>query len=244
MIGRTALFKGAGRVGSCFPEDITIRIGFLSILALAGWCGVVAGLLEVCTIVIRKQVYDPDHLYKLSRHFVWLTPISNLCVFLAVGFAGSCLRLVWPGCGRWLVTRALGAMTLLPSKLVAFPRIYSLAWMVLALGLGMRLVPLIERNCRGFRRLVVVSLPAALAVVVSMGAWLWIGNRVKEAREHARPLPPPGTPNILLIVMDTVAAGHLSGHGYGRATSTTLSELAERGIRFDLFPFKRLAAYR
>ena len=37
----------------------------------------------------------------------------------------------------------------------------------------------------------------------------------------------------LLIVLDTVAAGHLSLHGYERPTSTTLVELAERGIRFD-----------
>ena len=52
-------------------------------------------------------------------------------------------------------------------------------------------------------------------------------------RESARPLPPPGSPNVLLIVMDTVAAGHLGMHGYSRATSTTLTELADRGIRFD-----------
>ena len=33
--------------------------------------------------------------------------------------------------------------------------------------------------------------------------------------------------------MDTVAAGHLSLNGYGRATSPTLVELAERGIQFN-----------
>ncbi len=48
-----------------------------------------------------------------------------------------------------------------------------------------------------------------------------------------RPLPPQGSPNVLLIVLDTVAAGHLSLHGYDRATSPTLVELADRGIRFD-----------
>ena len=66
-----------------------------------------------------------------------------------------------------------------------------------------------------------------------LGASLWVGDRIKQARESARPLPPPGSPNVLLIVLDTVAAGHLSLHGYDRATSTTLAELAERGIRFD-----------
>ncbi len=124
----------------------------------------------------------------------------------------------WPSCLRILV---------------AFPRIYGLAWLVALLGLAARLVPLIERRTRGFRRFVLVSFPAAVAIVATLGAALWVGDRIKQSRENARPLPPPGSPNVLLIVLDTVAAGHLSLHGYHRATSTTLAELAERGIRFD-----------
>ena len=78
------------------------------------------------------------------------------------------------------------------------------------------------------------QLPGVVATVVAiLGASLWVGDRIKQSRASARPLPPPGSPNVLLIVMDTVAAGHLSLHGYDRATSTTLVELAERGIRFD-----------
>ena len=97
----------------------------------------------------------------------------------------------------------------------------------------MRLVPLIERDCRSFRRFILVSFPAAVAIVAILGASLWMGDRLKQVRESARSLPPPGSPNVLLIVMDTVAAGHLNLHGYNRATSTTLVELAGRGIRFD-----------
>ena len=121
----------------------------------------------------------------------------------------------------------------MPVLLVAFPRIYSLAWLVVALGLAARLVPLIERASLAFRRFVVVSFPAVVAIVAILRGSLWAGDRIKQAREGDRPLPPPGSPNVLLIVMDTVAAGHLSLHGYDRATSTTLVELAERGIRFD-----------
>ena len=57
--------------------------------------------------------------------------------------------------------------------------------------------------------------------------------RIQAGRENARPLPPPGSPNVLLIVLDTVAAGHLSLHGYDRATSPTLLQLASRGIVFE-----------
>ncbi len=140
---------------------------------------------------------------------------------------------VWPRRGRWLFLRVLAALVPLPSILVAFPRIYSLGWLLMTLGLGARLVPLIERHRASFRQFVVVSFPAAVVVVLGLGAAIWAGDRDRQARENAQALPPPGSPNVLLIVMDTVAAGHLGLYGYARNTSTTLGELAERGIRFD-----------
>ncbi len=202
-------------------------------MLLSVWCGLVAGVLEVGAVVLRKQVFDSDHLYRMSRHFVWLIPLANACVFLALGLVGCGLIVVWPSRGRWLVARGLGALALLPPILAVIPQIYSLAWFVLALGLAVQVIPLIERRSRGFRRLVLVSFPVAVAAVAGLGASLWIGDRLQQARAEARPLPPPGSPNVLLIVLDTVAAGHLSLHGYDRATSTTLVELAERGIRFN-----------
>ena len=60
----------------------------VSFMVLSAWCGLVAGLLEVGTIVVRKQMFDPNHLYGMSRHFVWLIPLTNLCVFLALGLLG------------------------------------------------------------------------------------------------------------------------------------------------------------
>jgi arylsulfatase A-like enzyme len=47
-------------------------------------------------------------------------------------------------------------------------------------------------------------------------------------------LPPawPGAPNIVLVVLDTVRAGNLSGYGYGRPTSPELDRLATEGALF------------
>ncbi len=233
MTSRTAVVAEAGMVGSSTAPPATNRSAFVSLLLLSAWCGLVAGLLEVGTIVVRKQVFDSDHIYRMSRHFVWLIPLTNLCIFVALGFLGCGVILLWPSRGRWLVTRGLGAMTLLPCIFVAGPRIYSLASSVVALGLAVHLVPLFERDSRRFRRLAVISFLAAALVVANLGASIWVRDWTKQARENAHPLPPPGSPNVLLVVLDTVAAGHLSLHGYHRATSTTLAELAERGIRFD-----------
>ena len=128
----------------------------------------------------------------------------------------------------------LVALVVLPSFLVAFPRIYTAAWFLVTLGMATRLVPLLERARRGSRRFVLVGLPMAVVSVAILGASLWVDDLKKQWRENERSLPPPGSPNVLLIVMDTVAAGHLGLYGYDRATSTTLAELAERGIRFEL----------
>ena len=66
-----------------------------------------------------------------------------------------------------------------------------------------------------------------------LAASCWGADRLKKWREASRPLPPPPSPNVLLIVLDTVGADHLSLFGYNRPTSPTIDELATRGICFD-----------
>jgi arylsulfatase A-like enzyme len=218
--------------GTISPESGAKPLGLVSLLILSAWCGLVAGLLEVATIVIRKRLFDSIELYGMSRHFTWMIPAANLCVFLVFGVFGCVLVFAWPGRGRWLVKRVLCALALLPALLVAIPQIYNLAWVILSLGVALELVPLFERRARAFRWLVQVSLPAVLVLVVILAATPWILDRISLSREFARRLPPAGSPNVLLIVMDTVAAGHLSVHGYNRPTSKTLAELAEQGTQF------------
>ena len=45
------------------------------------------------TIVLRKHTVDPDHLYGMTSHFVWLIPVADLCIFLIVGSVGWIVRL-------------------------------------------------------------------------------------------------------------------------------------------------------
>ena len=73
-------------------------------------------------------------------------------------------------------------MTLLPILLVAFPRIYTLAWLVVALGIAARLVPMCRAHARALRRFVQVSSPVALGMVVILGASPWAGDHWKQSR--------------------------------------------------------------
>jgi arylsulfatase A-like enzyme len=232
MISKTADFADA-QTASSARAAAAMAPRLFALLMLSTWCGLVAGLLEVGTIMLRKRVFDQNQLYAMSRHFVWLIPVTNLVVFLALGVLGCLLSWAYPSRGRSLFTRALGALTLLPMVLVAIPRVYGLAWLVVVLGVASRVVPLLGRHAGHFRRLVVVSFPLIVVAVTLLAASIWTEDWIKQSRAAQRLLPSPASPNVLLVVMDTVTADHLSLHGYPRPTTKTLVELAERGIRFD-----------
>jgi arylsulfatase A-like enzyme len=187
----------------------------------------------VATIIVRKRAIDFNHLYWMSRHFVWLIPLINLVLFLLLGLALWVVSLVWARRGRWIAMRSLGAFTLLAPIWAASSRLYGPAGFLLAVGFSARLVPVIEQHADGFRRLVRFSLPLAAALVPVLAASLWSADLKKAWSEVARPLPPASAPNVLLIVLDTVGAEHLHLYGSGRSTSQSIDELAARGIRFD-----------
>jgi hypothetical protein len=209
------------------------RLGALPFLVLSAWCGLASGLLEVVTIVLRKQVFEINRLYWMSRHFVWLVPLSNLVIFLVSG-AVLWLLFGWSGCRRTrLARRLLCTMTLLTPFWAAFPRIYGPAGILLSVGLSWRLVPLLERRAAAFRRLISLSLPLAVGAVAILAACVWGSDWLKVLRHERMPLPANPAANVLLIVLDTVGADHLGLSGFGLPTSPTLDELAQKGVRFE-----------
>jgi arylsulfatase A-like enzyme len=220
-------------IGSTDPVPPQFRRTLQTIIALSAWCGLVAGLLEVAAILLRKRLFDADQILKLSHHFIWLIPVANLCIFIALAVIGSAVVLIWPHRGRWLFTRVLAAFTLLPALLAALPKIYTTALVLMAAGIAVRIVPIIERYRWRFPTFLVAGFPLSLTIVAILAGSVWYRDHSKQVAENARPLPPPSSPNVLLLVLDTVAASHASINGYNRPTTNTLNELAPRGIRFD-----------
>ncbi len=232
MLKRTAQFAKSKGVDWSHAELAAEGLSPFRLLVLSVWCGLISGWLEVGTLVARKT-FELNHLYWISRHFVWLIPLVNLLAFTALGGALALAAQFAPRRGIWLATRLLCALTLLPILLVAFPQIYGLAWLIVVLGIAARLVPFLERHGAGFSRIVRVSFPLVALLLPVVAAPVLGRDRFQEWRNRARPLPSVGLPNVILIVLDTVAADHLSLHGYDRTTSATIDELAASAIRFD-----------
>jgi hypothetical protein len=205
----------------------------LDLLVLSPWCGLAGGLLEVGTRVAVRHIGPTDRLYLMSRHFVWLAPLSNLLLFLAMGMVMALVTKPWPRIGGWLFPRVIVFLAILPVLVVLGPQIYPQAWAVLALGIAWRLVPTLEPHATELRRKLLLTLPSLLGVALVLAAGMLGGDRLREWREASRPLPPGEAPNILLITLDTVRADHLSLYGYERPTSPTLEWLAQRAIRFE-----------
>jgi arylsulfatase A-like enzyme len=205
----------------------------LDILLLSAWCGLASGLLEVGTRCVANRLFATHQFYLMTRHFTWLAPLSDLMLFSAVGLVLALAAKRWPRFGRWFGPRLICFLAVIPVLMVLSPRIYPIAWALLALGIAWCLVPFLERRATRMRRRLLLSFPVLLGLVVALAGWVVGGEWLEERREAGRSLPAGDPPNVLLIVLDTVRADHLSLYGYGRPTSPVLERLASRGIRFD-----------
>jgi arylsulfatase A-like enzyme len=131
-----------------------------------------------------------------------------------------------------VAVRIVATLALIPPFWTAFPRIYGAAGLLLTTGLAVWLVPALERRGAGLARVIRLTFPAALGLLLVLAASCSTMDRLRVRREASRPVPSPACPNILLIVLDTVGTTHLSLFGYERPTSPTIDELANRAISF------------
>lgn len=75
---------------------------------------------------------------------------------------------------------------------------------------------------------------AALALLLLAGiAGRWMPVEPAPLGVADAPAAPAGAPNVLLVVLDTVAAGHLGCYGYYRSTSPELDTIASEGVVFE-----------
>jgi arylsulfatase A-like enzyme len=73
----------------------------------------------------------------------------------------------------------------------------------------------------------------AVALVASVPIAFFGEPGAVRSTASNRPTPDPGSPNVVLILIDTLRADHLSSYGYERETSPRIDALAASGIRFE-----------
>lgn len=202
-------------------------------LLLGAWFALIAGLGDallafIVTVGMHRYVHLPPQL-------VWLSPASNILLFAVPGLILWALAR-WRPASFWPFASVLVFAFLSAWGLSTYAsRVRPAAVAILSLGIAVQTARLIIAHPAGTRSLIRYTLPvmAALAIVGGLAQNGW--ERLAEKRMIGE-LPPPSqdSPNILLIILDTVRAASLSLHGYSRPTSPALEEFAKRGVAFDL----------
>jgi arylsulfatase A-like enzyme len=161
--------------------------------------------------------------------FVEATALSLLLGML-LGIAGA--PLLATGRGRlWhLVTIAAlwGALALWTAPGAMAFRAVSAGTALLAL-----LLVLVGRGL-GRRHRWVSPVPAFALLVAALVTPMLYMRATTPARSVLRLLPParPGSPDVVIVVLDTVRADHVSAYGYGRATTPVFDALARDAALF------------
>ena len=213
-------------------ESRSSGIAPATILLVATWIGLTAGFLDLGLMVVRKRLAE-DAFYRLGDHFCWAIPITVGALVLLPGMA---LALIAGLRHRALPPGTVVGLLSFVGFLDVCARLPLEPWAALALSGGLAvqsgwLAGAYRRRVLGLmRRTSSILVVAVLGILLmSLGHRRWSEYRAVAALPPA----PAGARNVLLIVWDTVRAGNLSLHGYGRRTSPNLEQFARRGVRFD-----------
>jgi arylsulfatase A-like enzyme len=208
-----------------------------SVLQIALWLGLICGLAELALTLAQKPLTDPSPgFFRMNRHIVWTIPTVNLAVF---GLSGVGMSLLLRSVLQLGVGRAIAPLVFLSifALLLSCRWLHALGCLLIALACSLKLARRIDHDLPSFLRLVRGTLPA-IGLVLAGWTVFWVGLPfLHPARRLAEVDAPTSglrtTPDVLLVVLDTVRADHLSLYGYQRDTSPNLRRLAGRGVTFE-----------
>lgn len=203
-----------------------------AILVLALWFGLLAGLGEVGLRFIQDEILN-DRIW-LSQHYVWMTPVALLAVFL---IAAGVLLL-----GARLLRRELPAVFVIAvfvflsvaGPLLAVGRLHRFALAVVALGIAVQAARLLASRYGRVLPIAARTWPVLALLVLVLAGGVFGRDWLRERRAVAAlPGAPADAPNVLLVILDTVRALSLGFYGYPLETMPNLAQLAEEGVVFD-----------
>jgi arylsulfatase A-like enzyme len=204
------------------------------VLLIAVWFGLVTGLVEAMAYLLLKGRGGP---LDVTVELLWVAPLVDLAGFVLIGLVlAVTVGRRWPPPRS--LTLAVGVLAFLALAdwvaLLSVDRLYPWAVAALAAGLAAELARQFRKRDALFRSFFRRSLPVvvmlALVLLVAIQGGKWLHERAAVA---LLPEAPPGSPSVLLIVVDTLRADHLGSHGYGRPTSPAIDELARQGTLFE-----------
>jgi arylsulfatase A-like enzyme len=209
------------------------------LLPLAAGFGLISGIVEgLLLLFLRHADWLNWRLYNRAFWYetLWIAPLVDLILFLLVGFVLTLVGLVLKKAPvkriAWFLFLFMIALDW--GMVILFGRISLIPLLILVIGVSFQLMNLATRPGARFEGLLLRATPwlagAALAILLIVQGGGWLKEQITTAN---LPKPKAETPNIIVLVVDTLRADHLSAYGYERDTSPFIDSLAQEGVQFQ-----------
>ena len=208
-------------------------------LTLALGLGLITGLVEG---VLLFGLHRADLLtWRLQNRAIWyetlwIAPLVDLALFALAGGIFALTGWIFPRIPvrkvAWFTFTLLAVFGWL--FILLFGKISFIAIIILATGTGIQAFILITKYEDAVSLKLRKSIPwlagLTVALIVAIQGGGWLNEKIQTAQ-----LPEAGsdTPNVIVIVVDTLRADHLSSYGYERDTSPFMDNLAAEGVLFE-----------
>lgn len=214
------------------------------LVVIAAWFGLITGFLEGVVVTLIRVV--PGGLTWQTRQssasldIFWVAPAFNLGFFLGVAGIIAVLTHIQESL-RFLPRLTAPSIAIAVFSWLGFfdafklpERLATGAVAILALGLAVQ----VSRWFNAHRRAALAFQRRSLAPLLIAVLLAFVGIRTYSALNEARlhqnlPVKVSQAPNVLLIVLDTLRADHLSAYGYSRLTTPHIDKFAQDGILFE-----------
>jgi arylsulfatase A-like enzyme len=199
---------------------------------VAVWFAMIAAMLEL--LVRGSRMFLFGSIVRMSRDVIWLAPIGQLMIFVPLTMAVLLVLSAFPARMRFPLATATFAFVTAMGVLLTLRIVHPAAVLILAAGIAVQLARLTSRTSAPLLGVVRRTLPLAVLLLVTAGAAVSIGRVVSERIAIAALLPArQSSPNVILLIWDTVRARSLSLYGNSRRTTPNLARLAREGVVFD-----------
>jgi arylsulfatase A-like enzyme len=209
------------------------NISFAELLRLGAWCGLTYGFIEAIESGLLSLI--PGALSWRtgnSAEVFWFAPlfylVATVLLALAIALASRIFRLRRPDVILLVMVAFGGGYLAAQLQGQIFSRLTSV---ILAAGIAVVVFRVYRRWEIPLRVFVRRSLPLLAGLVALLAVGITMAPRLK--RHPPGILGDPGTPNVLLLVLDTQRADHMSTYGYERATTPHIDSIAGTSTVFE-----------
>src|SRR5258708_626628 len=212
------------------PRKISVR----ELLSVAAWFGLVAGLIEGTGLL---AVYGYGLWNRFIRpgvavEIIWISAIFDLVLFFCAGLVMVAAKRVFRLPIEMVVT--FFALLAIGDWVSLTGRISTLGAASLTMGLTAVFYRWFVRHQNPAIAFFRTTLPALIVLALLVAGGIQLGLRMQRGKAIAA-LPPAAkaAPNVILLVIDTLRADHLSSFGYNRPTSPSIDQFARQSVVFE-----------